>query len=350
MSFEKRNNFRRFNPLLNEWVIVAANRINRPWCGAQTKSDDDKARFQHQDSINPLAPKGVRSSGQITPEYTSTYVFDNDFSSFTEYAEDSETVDEPLFKQMPIRGVCRVISYHPDSSKSFGNLTEAEILDVIKVWLTQFNELKSKYEWIQIFENRGAAVGCSNAHPHGQLWAGNFLPNIPQKKDTNQKNYYESTGRVMLVDYLTEEKKKKERIVLENEHWTVVVPYWAFWPFETILLPNRHIRRMDEITEAEEKTLAAIMKQLVIKYDNIFKCYFPYSMGWLGAPTGETQASDHWQLHASFHPPLLRSSSVPKYLAGYEMFSECQRDMTPEQAADILRNQAGVHFSKSSQE
>lgn len=343
------NNFRRYNPLLDQWVIVAANRVNRPWQGATT--GDGSSGFQKVEGTNQLAPGGIRANGQITPMYTSTYAFDNDFPSFTHFENGpNKTMDDDetgLFRQQEIRGICRVICYHPNTEKTMATMDKDEVFQVVKLWMDQFNELKEKYTWVQIFENRGAAVGCSNSHPHGQIWAGDFLPSLPQRKEDNQKSYFEKNERPMLCDYLERELALKERIVIHNEHWTVLVPFWAFWPFETLLLPNRHVSRMDELTEEEQVSLAVILRELNIKYDNIFKCTFPYSMGWSGAPSGSSQASEqrHWQLHAAFHPPLLRSASVPKYMAGYEVFAEAQRDITPEAAAEIIRNQPDVRFN-----
>ncbi|UMM25170.1 hypothetical protein L5515_005103 [Caenorhabditis briggsae] len=348
----KINNFRRYNPLIDEWIIVAVNRINRPWQGAKTEksgsSEKNSDDVTSSITTNPLAPGGVRSSGAKNEDYLSTFVFENDFPSFTEFdgcADKEENSD--LFKQQEVRGVCRVICYHPDSQKTLAQMSLEEIRTVINLWHQQYVELCPKYDWVQIFENRGAVVGCSNMHPHGQLWASNYLPSIPQKKHDSQKKYFEKHGKVMLVDYLDQEITKKERIIMRNEHWTWLVPYWAFWPFETMLLPNRHVARFTDLMEAEKQSLSAILRDLLIKYDNIFQCSFPYMMGWSGAPTGTYLKTDcsFWQLHLSFFPPLLRSATVPKFLAGYEVFAEKQRDISPEVAAATLRELDGVHYS-----
>ncbi|KAK6013846.1 UTP--hexose-1-phosphate uridylyltransferase [Ostertagia ostertagi] len=234
---------------------------------------------------------------------------------------------------------------HASSIRRFSD----QVTKVVKVWIEQFRELKDKYHWIQIFENRGAAVGCSNAHPHGQLWAGNFLPNYPSRKDKCQREYYSRHGRPLLFDVLQREQRDaSERIVLQNQHWTVLVPYWAVWPYETMLLPNRHVLRLDELSEEEQVALADILQRLIIKYDNIFQCPFPFSMGWLGAPTGPLLNNDNqcWYLHASsirrFSDQVFytRFPTVPKYIAGYEMFSEPQRDITPEAAAATIPSTA----------
>ncbi|PAV57793.1 hypothetical protein WR25_05100 [Diploscapter pachys] len=346
-----KNNKRRYNPLLDEWVIVAENRVNRPWQGAVGTKPEPKKSDDGKPKENPIAPGGQRANGNMTPEYTSTYVFDNDFPSFTDFGATGQNLqnsnEDGLFKEEEVRGTCRVICYHPDSEKTLATMTKEEALGVVKVWTDQYKELEPKWKWVQIFENRGAAVGCSNLHPHGQLWASNFLPTLAAKKDETQRQYFEKTGKVMLVEYLQLELAKKDRIVVSNQHWTVLVPFWAFWPFETMLLPNRHVTRFTEISEEEKLSLAEILQELIVKYDNIFECYFPYSMGWLGAPSGDRlkEENKHWQLHASFHPPLLRSATVPKYQAGYEVFAEKQRDITPEFAAAHIRQQPTVHYT-----
>lgn len=342
----KQNNFRRYNPLIDEWLIVAVNRINRPWHGAKT----EKTTILPSEVVkNQLAPGGVRSSGVQNDEYQSTFVFENDFPSFTEFDKCAgEEEDSDLFKQQEVKGVCRVICYHPDSKKTLATMDLKEVRTVIDLWDEQYVELGPKYEWIQIFENRGAVVGCSNMHPHGQLWASNYLPSIPEKKMRSQKKYFEKHGTVMLMDYLKEEVGKNERIIMRNEHWTWLVPYWAFWPYETMLLPNRHVERFTDLEESEKQSLSSILRDLLIKYDNVFECSFPYMMGWSGAPTGSFLKDDcsFWQLHLSFFPPLLRSATVPKFLAGYEVFAEKQRDSSPEVAAKTLREISEIHYSK----
>ncbi|GMT19346.1 hypothetical protein PFISCL1PPCAC_10643 [Pristionchus fissidentatus] len=346
----KTNNYRRYNPLLDEWIIVAANRVSRPWQGASTNEsrENSATSFQSTTTLNPLAPGGLRTSGKTTPQYESVYVFENDFPSITNHDVIDAPIDaeDELFQQHTIRGECRVICYHPSSEKSIALMDEKEALTVVRLWVAQFIELAPKWKWVQIFENRGAAVGSSNSHPHGQIWAGDFLPNLPKRKDDNQRRYYAKYGRPMLLDYVEKEEKNGTRVVIVNHHWIVVVPFWAMWPYETMIIPRRHVRRLSELKEIEEISLAQIIRRLMIKYDNIFKCAFPFGMGWLGAPTGPYQSSDngdHWQLHLIIHPPLLRSATVPKYMAGYEILAEPQRDITAEMAAETIRNQSDEH-------
>ncbi|CAI2348785.1 unnamed protein product [Caenorhabditis sp. 36 PRJEB53466] len=348
----EKNNFRRYNPLIDEWIIVAVNRINRPWQGAKTEKATSKTKSAEDpkpSEKNPLAPGGTRSSGVVNEQYQSIYVFSNDFPSFTEFEECAEREEDGnLFKQKEVRGTCKVICYHPDSQLTLATMDIGEVRAVVDIWHQQYVELGAKYEWVQIFENRGAVVGCSNMHPHGQLWASDYLPTLPAKKHESQKKYLEKHGKVMLVDYLEQEIVKNERIILRNAHWTWLVPFWAFWPYETMLLPNRHVQRFTDLTEAEKQSLAEMLRALLIRYDNVFECSFPYMMGWSCAPTGSFLSEDcsHWQTHLSLFPPLLRSATVPKFLAGYEVFAEKQRDISPEMAAKTLREIDRVHYSK----
>jgi UDPglucose--hexose-1-phosphate uridylyltransferase len=218
-----------------------------------------------------------------------------------------------------------------------------DIRKVVGVWATQTAELGQRHRWVQVFENKGAVMGCSNPHPHGQVWAGNFVPNEIAVEDREQKAYAQKTGSVLLLDYAKRELGEGKRIVASNEHWLAVVPFWAVWPYEILLLPMRPVLRFPELEDAERTALAEILKALLIRYDNLFETSFPYSMGWHAAPNGAGEAS-HWQLHAHFYPPLLRSATVKKFMVGYEMLAEAQRDLTAEQAAQRLRDVPGVHY------
>ena len=221
---------------------------------------------------------------------------------------------------------------------------------MIDVWSEQVAELGQHYQWVQIFENKGAVMGCSNPHPHGQVWAGTSLPTEPAKEDVSQRTYLDQHGSPLLIDYCELETASGERTVVENEDWLVVSPYWVFWPYETLLQPRRHILRLLDLTDAERNSLADILKRLLTKYDNLFETSFPYSMGWHGAPTGPDAAVknyNYWQLHAHFYPPLLRSATVKKFRVGYEMLADPQRDLTAEQAAATLRELPEVHYKKA---
>jgi UDPglucose--hexose-1-phosphate uridylyltransferase len=260
-----------------------------------------------------------------------------------------EASDSPFFKTREVSGECRVICFSPRHDLSLAQMTATEIVRVMETWQEQAAELGSRYRWVQVFENKGAAMGCSNPHPHGQIWAGDFIPEEPAKEDLSQRDYFLEHGRPMLLDYAQAELRERSRIVVEGEHWFAVVPFWALWPFETLLLPKASlIPRLTDLPGSHRLDLAETMRRLLVRYDNLFQCSFPYSMGWHGAPflpdAGE-KPEEYWQLHAHFYPPLLRSSSVKKFLVGYEMLSEGQRDLTAEQAAERLRSLPEKHYA-----
>lgn len=228
-------------------------------------------------------------------------------------------------------------------------MSPAEIGVVINEWINQFNELSAKYTWVQIFENKGSAMGCSNPHPHCQIWACSFLPSEPSIKNDNLKKYFQKYKKPLLHDYAEKEVLRKERVVIDNPDWLVVVPYWAAWPFETMIISRNNNKRFNDLTEQQKKNLALVIKQLTTKYDNLFKCSFPYSMGFHGAPTGSMLNDDdsHWTLHAIYYPPLLRSATVRKFMVGFELLCQAQRDLTAEQAAHRLRELDGEkHYLK----
>ncbi|XP_048479988.1 probable galactose-1-phosphate uridylyltransferase isoform X4 [Plutella xylostella] len=326
----------RYNPLKDSWILVSPHRCLRPWSG-QTEPPAEEEPLQN----NPLKPGAVRGNGQKNPLYTSTFVFPNDFPALLERVPEPPQSEHPLFQAKQAKGTCRVMCFHPDSNITLPLMTVDEILAVVQEWTNQLAELGRRYTWVQIFENKGAIMGCSNPHPHCQVWASSFLPNEPRIKDRCQKEFYTKYKKALLVEYVEKELESKERIVIENTDWVALVPYWAQWPYETMLLPKHgHPQRLTDLTDAQKRSLAEIMKQLNTKYDNLFKCSFPYSMGWHGAPTGPTKIpgdSPHWLLHALYLPPLLRSASIKKFMVGYEMLAQSQRDLTPEQAAAKLR-------------
>ncbi len=343
---------RRFNPLTGQWVLVSPHRAKRPWSG-----QDEKPSTQQLPSYDEscfLCPTNKRISGDVNPNYTGTYVFNNDFAALMTDSPNAPQSDDPLFKIQGARGLSRVICFSPDHSKTLPELSVPAIRGVIDTWSEQIAELGQQYVWVQAFENKGETMGCSQPHPHGQIWANNFLPNEIERKDHNLRAYYQAHGSNLLVDYVQSELKKAERIVVETEHWVALVPYWAAWPFETMLLPKTHIRRFSELTGEQRDDLALALKKLTSRYDNLFQCAFPYSMGWHYAPFFEVDAAftdtstDHWQLHALFYPPLLRSATVRKFMVGYEMLAETQRDLTAEQAAQRLRDLSDVHYKHAS--
>jgi UDPglucose--hexose-1-phosphate uridylyltransferase len=298
-----------------------------------------------------LCPGNKRVGGDTNPAYTDTFVFGNDFPALLMPGTGGggEASDSPFFKTREVSGECRVICFSPRHDLSLAQMTATEIVRVLETWQEQAAELGSRYRWVQVFENKGAAMGCSNPHPHGQIWAGDFIPEEPAKEDLSQRDYFLEHGRPMLLDYAQAELRERSRIVVEGEHWFAVVPFWALWPFETLLLPKASlIPRLTDLPGSHRLDLAETMRRLLVRYDNLFQCSFPYSMGWHGAPflpdAGE-KPEEYWQLHAHFYPPLLRSSSVKKFLVGYEMLSEGQRDLTAEQAAERLRSLPEKHYA-----
>ena len=289
-----------------------------------------------------LCSGNARVNGVINDHYTGTYVFSNDFAALQ---PDTPAVasDDPLFRMSTEQGESRVLCFSPDHSKTLPQLSVDQIRQVVNTWQQQCQQLGERYRSVQIFENKGALMGCSNPHPHGQVWAQQQLPTLVEKKHQSFTDYYQTHGTNMLQDYVAKEQDNQQRIVVENNDWLVVVPYWAAWPFETLLLPKFSVSRMTELSEPQKVTLADIIKQITIRYDNLFKCSFPYSMGWHGAPF-DGQEYLAWTLHASFLPPLLRDARVRKFMVGYEMMAEPQRDITPEQAADRLRQSSSTHY------
>lgn len=339
---------RRYNPMTGQWVLVSPHRAKRPWSGKNEALPVENLPTYDEQCF--LCPTNTRISGDHNPDYQGTYVFENDFAALMTdtpktVAQTSDSIDNRLFKTESARGLSRVICFSPDHSKTLPELSVPAITEVVETWQTQIESLGKTYIWVQAFENKGELMGCSQPHPHGQIWASDFLPNEIARKDHYLKSYYEAYGSNLLVDYVNQERKEATRTVFETLHWIAVVPYWALWPFETMLLPKTHIKRMSELDVEQKADLALAIKQLTTRYDNLFECSFPYSMGWHYAPFfDQTESIEHWQLHAMFYPPLLRSASVRKFMVGYEMLAESQRDLTPEQAADRLRNVSDVHY------
>ncbi|KKD61424.1 galactose-1-phosphate uridylyltransferase [Grimontia sp. AD028] len=340
---------RRYNPLTGQWVLVSPHRAKRPWSGQDEKPVDSALPDYEEHCF--LCPGNVRVSGDQNPQYESTYVFDNDFAALMPDTPDAPKADNPLFKMEGARGLSRVICFSPDHSKTLPELPLTTIRDVIETWSEQIEMLGKTYLWVQAFENKGEAMGCSQPHPHGQIWANSFLPNEIARKETFLKAYHQEQGSNLLLDYAKAELADGSRTVVETQHWLAVVPYWAAWPFETLLMPKVTIRRMGELNDEQRDDLALALKKLTSRYDNLFQCPFPYSMGWHYAPFYEEGTDvDHWQLHAHFYPPLLRSATVRKFMVGYEMLAETQRDLTPEQAAERLRAVSDVHYKECAEQ
>jgi UDPglucose--hexose-1-phosphate uridylyltransferase len=253
-----------------------------------------------------------------------------------------KTTDD-LFQVEPVRGECRVICFSPRHDLTLAQMEKQDIRRVVDVWAQQVTDLGKTYRWVQLFENKGAMMGCSNPHPHGQVWASSSLPNEASAEDGQQRAYFLKHRSPLVLDLAEAELRHSSRVVVQNDDWLVIVPFWAIWPFETLLLPRRHILRLPELSAAERDSLADLLSRLLIRYDNLFETSFPYSMGWHGAPN-DAADYQHWQLHAHFYPPLLRSATVKKFMVGYELLAEAQRDLTPEQAAKRLRELSEQHY------
>ena len=334
---------RRYNPLLDEWILVSPQRAKRPWQGQnEVISDEKKPEY---DETCYLCPGNERINGGTNPKYESCYVFDNDFPALLKNEVSFDLQQEDLFKINPERGINRVICFSPKHNVTLAEMQIPEIENVIKVWKEQYLELGAidYINHVQIFENKGSVMGCSNPHPHGQIWAQSSLPTQVKKTQDNLLKYYQKTGKSLLKDYVDNELQKKERIIAENEHFVLLVPFWATWPYETMIISKRHFSNIAEITEEEIKSYAEMIHIITVKYDNLFKTSFPYSAGIHQAPT-DGLSHDEWHFHMHFYPPLLRSATVKKFMVGYELLAEAQRDLTAEQSAEILRNLPNKHY------
>ncbi|RRR69593.1 MAG: UDP-glucose--hexose-1-phosphate uridylyltransferase [Candidatus Viridilinea halotolerans] len=344
---------RRYNPLIDQWIVVSPQRMQRPWLGQQEPAPIDQRPAY--DAHCFLCPGNLRADGKRTPAYTGVWAFDNDYAALLPDPPQGEVLERasaeapPLLVAQAERGICRVICYTPRHDLGLGQLDPAALRGVIEAWAAEYRTLGA-LDWVRYvlpFENRGAMMGASNPHPHGQLWATGFLPGEVAREDASQRRYLASTGRTLLSDYLAMELERQERIVCANAHFVAVVPFWATWPFETLLIARRPVGALSDLHPDEQDGLAAILKSLIGCYDRLFQARFPYSMGWHQAPTdGLPQA--HWHLHAHFLPPLLRSATVRKFMVGYELLGEPQRDLTPEEAARRLRTALLPHAEGTS--
>ncbi len=325
----ERHPHRRHNPLTGDWVLVSPHRAERPWLGQV-----DAAAVEPRPAHDPdcyLCPGNRRARGDVNPAYEGTFAFDNDFGALLADTPESGVAKDPLFASESVRGVSRVLCFSPRHDLTLADLDEPALAKVVDLWAAETATLGARFSWVQVFENKGKAMGCSNLHPHGQVWASNFMPNEAAKEHRTQREYLERYGSPLLVDYALRERDLGVRVLCANADWLAVVPYWAIWPFEAMVLPFRRVGRMPDLNPVERRSLAALLHTLLGGYDRLFGVPLPYSMGWHGAPYREGP-TEHWQLHAHVYPPLLRSATVRKYMVGYEMLAEPQRDLTPERA------------------
>jgi UDPglucose--hexose-1-phosphate uridylyltransferase len=341
---------RRLNPLTREWVLVSPHRARRPWLGQVEKIPPEE--LPAYDPTCYLCPGNQRAGDHKNPAYTSTFVFDNDFPALlADLPEDANhdsrglSKGDQLFTSTPETGVCRVVCFSPRHDLSLPELSQEEVEAVVRTWKEQTEQLgkSERVCYVQIFENKGALMGCSNPHPHSQIWATSQIPNEPLKEGENQRQYLQTHGTCLLCDYLAEEKRRGSRLVVENDHFTALVPYWAVWPFELLLLSNRHLPAMPDLTDEQIAAMADILRKITTCYENLFEISFPYSMGFHQSPVDGNRHPE-WHFHAHYYPPLLRSATVRKFMVGYEMLGMPQRDITPETAAERLRSIDKVHY------
>ena len=324
---------RRRNLLTGEWLLVSPHRAKRPWQGEAAPPAAPPAPA-HDPSCY-LCPGNVRATGEANPDYAGTFVFKNDFAALLEDGGTGKAED--IFETAPATGEAHVICFAPDHGATMARLPQAEIERVVETWCEISATLGAKWPHVQLFENKGAMMGASSPHPHGQVWATNVMPELVRREEGCQRDWLERKGAVLLDDVAGAELAAAERLVEVNAHWLAVVPHWAAWPFEALLIARDPVARLEELSPAARSALATILSRLLRRYDGLFGCDFPYSMGWHGAPHELKEDTAHWRLHAHFFPPLLRSATVRKHMVGYELMAETQRDITPESAAERLR-------------
>jgi UDPglucose--hexose-1-phosphate uridylyltransferase len=334
---------RRFNLLTGEWVLVSPHRTKRPWQG-QVEKPVIEERPQYDPGCY-LCPGNERAGGMKNPDYDGTFVFQNDFSALLPDVPAGRAGDHELLLSESESGVCRVICFSPRHDLTLPEMDVADIRNVVDLWTAQYEELGTMDDinHVQIFENKGAVMGCSNPHPHGQVWAQRNVPGEPARELARMQSYFSDKGTTLLGDYLAVELDHDERIVCQNDYFAALVPFWATWPFEVMVLCKRRVASLLEMTEAEKDGLADILRRVTIRYDNLFECSFPYSAGMHQAPT-DGKAHEEWDWHMHFYPPLLRSATVKKFMVGYEMLANPQRDITPESSAARLRDLSEIHF------
>ncbi|KAF9917549.1 galactose-1-phosphate uridyl transferase [Lobosporangium transversale] len=370
---------RRYNPLTNSWVLCSPHRTQRPWQGKE--EDSDAPARPTYDPQCYLCPNNSRANGdKKNPDYKDTFIFENDFPAVRDDQpplDDTSEDDNPLLQVQSVRGQCHVICFTPNHAKTLAEMSESEILPVIHAWISIYKDLQSKpfINHVQIFENKGAVMGCSNPHPHGQVWATEDIPQETSQELVNMKAYQAKHHRCLLCDYVNTEKKadlaakniseagaaattatttsntrtpQGSRIICENDSFICVVPFWAIWPFETLIISKSHAPRLSDLSTTEQQDLANILRRITCRYDNLFRCSFPYSMGIHQSPTGDNKEFETLShLHLHFYPPLLRSATVKKFLVGFELLAQAQRDLTPEQAAARLADCSEVHYMAS---
>ena len=341
---------RRLNVLTGEWTLVSPHRDRRPWLGQV-----EQVRAQSLPAYDPecyLCPGNVRAGGARNPEYTGTLVFDNDFPALlpTPAGKGPSGPEHSLLRSEAELGICRVVCFSPRHDLTLPEMTGEHVTAIVRTWIAQTRELGTLdfIRYVQIFENKGESMGCSNPHPHNQIWATSGIPNEPAKELLTQETYFQKNRRPLLHNYLDAERHLEQRILFANEHFTALVPFWAVWPFEVLVIAHRQVAWISELSEAESAALADIMLRVTVRYDNLFETSFPYSMGFHQAPT-DGQPHREWVLHAHYYPPLLRSATIRKFMVGFEMLGMPQRDLTPETAAERLRRLSDIHFRRTQQ-
>lgn len=336
---------RRYNPLTGDWVLVSPHRARRPWLGQVEKTPPENVPPYDPECY--LCPGNYRAGGVRNPAYTATFVFDNDFPALLAENKGQMDVAHPLLMARPERGICRVVCFSPRHDLSLPQLNREAVEAVVETWARESKDLGDRdfIRYVQVFENKGALMGCSNPHPHSQIWAQSECPNEIVREQVNQQAYYSRQGRPLLLDYLQEEERRGERLLLRNDHFTALLPFWAIWPFEVLLVAHRPVAYLWQLSPEENRALADILQGITIRYDNLFEISFPYSMGFHQAPSDGAEHPE-WVVHAHFYPPLLRSASVRKFMVGYEMLAMPQRDITPEIAAERLRSLSPVHYTQ----
>ncbi len=336
---------RRYNPLNDSWVLVSPHRAKRPWQGQVEKTPPDQKPAY--DPACYLCPGNERAGGKRNSNYTDTFSFLNDFSALLDETPEGKVEKHELLRAESLKGLCKVICFSPRHDLTIPEMEVPQIKKVVDLWAEEYQDLGNRdfINYVQIFENKGAIMGCSNPHPHGQIWSQSIIPMEPAKKTLSQEKYFKKHSNSILADYLEMELKENDRIVTCNEHFVALVPFWAIWPFETMIISRRHMQHIGQMSEEEREALADIYKKLTIKYDNLFEVSFPYSAGIHQSPTdGRNYRS--WHFHMSFYPPLLRSATVKKFWVGYEMLAEPQRDITAETSAGRLRELSDMHYKK----